>query len=116
MPPDFGREPKRTPTIARPALGPKARRPRLQLTLGTTLIAIAALALLCAWGVPWLRRALGWPNTWLVKTIVRPDGTRVRVRVRRYPDRDVVHKEVLPNRGAGRNGASLGTSQRPGIP
>jgi hypothetical protein len=69
----------------------------LRFRLRTLLIVVALAASACPWVVPAAKRALfprAW-NRWIVRTVTRADGTVVRVRVRRYPDRDVVHEEVL---------------------
>lgn len=69
----------------------------VRFRLRTLLVVVAVAALVCPWVVPAAKRAIfptSW-NRWIVRTVTRPDGTRVRVRVRRYPDRDVVHEEVL---------------------
>ena len=73
-------------------LRPWAARFRLRTLLAT--IAAAAVALAVA--TPPIKRALGTPNTWIVRTVTRPDGTLVRQRIRRLPDRDRVFEEVLP--------------------
>jgi hypothetical protein len=61
------------------------------------LVVVAVAAAACPWVVPVAKRTIfpGAWNRWIVRTVTRPDGTVVRVRVRRYPDRDVVHEEVL---------------------
>jgi len=71
----------------------RPRPPRFRLR--TLLATIAMAAVLLAVGTPRLRRALGYPNTWVVRTVTRADGTVVRRRVRRLPDRDRVFEEVL---------------------
>ena len=69
------------------------RRPRLTLAGSLVAVALAALALSVA--TPRLRRAFGNPNSWVVRTVTLPDGTIVRRRIRRHPDRDVIHEEIL---------------------
>jgi hypothetical protein len=91
-----------------PMGGPEASRGtnRTRIKLRTVLAAVALAAVLCAILVPVVKRAFfprQW-NTWIVKTITRPDGSQVRVRIRRYPERDVVFEELL----------SPGSPQRPG--
>ena len=70
---------------------------RARVHLRTLLIAVALLAATAAVLVPAAKRTFfpGRWNTWIVRTERRPDGSTVRVRIRRYPDRDVVHEEVL---------------------
>jgi hypothetical protein len=72
---------------------PKVARVRLR----QVLVANALLAIILALLVPILKKVLfpeTW-NTWIVKTAKRPDGAIVRLRIRRYPDRDVVFEEIL---------------------
>ena len=61
------------------------------------LIVIALIAAACPIAIPWAKRqffAQTW-NRWIVRTEKRPDGSTVRVRVRRFPDHDVVNEEIL---------------------
>jgi hypothetical protein len=76
----------------------------VRVRLRTALAIVAVTAVLLAVLVPLTKRlffADRW-NTWIVKTVKRPDGAIVRLRIRRYPERDVVHEEVLtrPDRDA----------------
>jgi hypothetical protein len=71
------------------------RAPRIRLR--QLLVVIAVLAVVLAVSVPIVKRTFfpeTW-NTWIVKTIERPDGSIVRLRIRRYPHRDVVFEEIL---------------------
>ncbi len=65
-----------------------------RITLGVLLLAVALLAVVLSVIMPILKRAVG-PNTWVVRTVTRPDGAVIRVRIRRLPDRDLVFEEVL---------------------
>lgn len=67
-----------------------------RLSLRGLLSAIAVLAVALALAMPAIKRAIGRPNSWVVRTVTRPDGTVVRQRIRRHPDRDVLFEEVLP--------------------
>lgn len=91
-----------------------SRFPRPRVRLRSLLAAVALLASAASVLVPIAKRAYfpdRW-NTWIVRTERRPDGATVRVRIRRYPDRDVVHEEVL----AGARSHAPGATPRPPIP
>jgi hypothetical protein len=93
---------------------PKPVLPLLRIRLRTFALVVAALALVLALVVPLAKRVFfpdQW-NTWIVKTNYQPDGSVVRLRIRRYPQRDVIHKEVLPVKGIG-GGASANGAARP---
>lgn len=86
----------------------RLRTTRLRATrfrLSTLLAAVAVLALLLGVTMPRIRRAIG-PNTWVVRTVTRADGSIVRLRIRRHPDHDRVYQEVLfdPPRATGAGG------------
>ncbi|HEV3122938.1 MAG TPA: hypothetical protein VGY53_13580 [Isosphaeraceae bacterium] len=84
-----------------------------RIRLRTFALAIAALALVLAFLVPLAKQVLfpsQW-NTWIVKTARQPDGSAVRLRIRRYPQRDVIHKEVLPASGTGEDRRLRGAAQ-----
>jgi hypothetical protein len=69
----------------------------LRIRLGHLLIMIALVAVSLALLIPKVKRAYfpeTW-NTWIVRTVTRPDGALVRLRIRRYPDRDAVFQEIL---------------------
>ena len=72
-------------------------RRHARLRLRTVLIVIALIAAACPIAVPWAKRTYfpkTW-NRWIVRTETKSDGSTVRVRVRRLPDRDIITEEVL---------------------
>ncbi len=71
--------------------------PKPRFGLRALLAAVALMAFASAWLVPVAKKTFfpGRYNTWIVRTESRPDGSVVRVRIRRHPDRDEIHEEVL---------------------
>jgi len=97
---DFPRPGSRFPTplpveSSRAEIGPSAvQRVRGRFTLGGLLLSVALVAVVLSVAAPIARKALG-PNTWVVRTVTRPDGSVVRIRIRRLPGRDLVFEEIL---------------------
>lgn len=91
-------------------------RVALKFRLRTVMALVAAFALMCTVLVPWLKRVCfpdAW-NTWIVKTVTRPDGSIVRMRIRRHPDHDEVFEEVLAGPARIREADRATGSSRPG--